>query len=122
MVLEQGVNRIAGALALALIAAPAHSDPLGRTVSHRNIARIVDTFTLQQVAYRVCKTQGSERRCHWVDIHGPGLYGYGAPSARYRYGPAGDYIPSDPSDYRAGTLRWWGSLDRLNRGGNGNGP
>ena len=117
MVLKQRLNRIAGFLALASIAAPAHSDPVGSVVSFMKSASIVTASTLEQVAaYRICTTQGRVRRCRWVDIYGPGVYGYRAPYVQYRYG----YIPvpRNPSDYRTGTRRWWDAMDWLNRGGN----
>jgi len=122
MVLKQRMNTIAGVLALASIAAPAHSDPVGGVASFIKSASVVSASTLKQVAaYRICTTQGRGRRCRWVDIYGPGVYGFRSPYVLYRYGPAGDYIPSDPSDYRLGTRRWWGAMDRIDRGGGTNG-
>ena len=122
MGLKQRLNRIAGVLALASIAAPAHSDPVGSVASFFKSVSIVTASPLEQVAaYRICTTQGRLRRCRWVDIYGPGVYGYRAPYVLYRHGHAGDYIPSDPSDYRSGTLRWWGAMDRLDRGGSTSG-
>jgi len=119
MVLKQRLNSIAGVLALASIAAPAHSEAAGSVASFIKSASIVTASTLEQVAaYRICTMQGRERRCRWVDIYGPSMYGYRAPYAQYRYGPAGDYIPRDPCDYCPGTLRWWDAMDRLDRGGN----
>jgi hypothetical protein len=122
MELKQRLNRIAGVLALASIAAPAHSDPVGSAAGFIKSTSIVTASTLEQVAaYRVCTAQGRVRRCRSVDIYGPGVYGYRAPYVLYRYGPIGDYIPSDPIDYRLGTRRWWSAMDRLDRGGGTNG-
>jgi hypothetical protein len=92
---------------------------VGNVAGFSESVRIVTASTLEQVAaYRICTAQGRVRRCSWVDIYGPGVYGYRAPYVQYGYGPAGDYNPRDPSDYRPGTLRWWDSMDRLDRGGN----
>jgi hypothetical protein len=119
MVMKQRLGRIAGVLALASIAAPAHSDPVGSVASFIKSAGVVTASASEQVAaYRICTTQGRVRRCSWVDIYGPGVYGYQAPYVQYRYGPAGYYKPRDPSYYRPGTLRWWDAMDRLDRGGN----
>jgi len=103
MVLKQCVPRIAGVLALAVIVGPAYSDPLASAASHIKSASKVSTSISEQVAFRVCSTRRGVRRCHY----GRGVYGYRG------------YIPSDPRAYRSGSLRWWNSMDRLDRGGAG---
>ena len=103
MLLKQYFTRIAGVLALAVIVGPAYSDPLGSAASHIKSASKVSTSISEQVAFRVCSTRRGVRRCHY----GRGVYGYRG------------YIPSDPRAYRSGSLRWWNSMDRLDRGGAG---
>ena len=101
MLLKQYFTRIAGVLALAVIVGPAYSDPLGSAASHIKSASKVSTSISEQVAFRVCSTRRGVRRCHY----GRGVYGYRG------------YIPTDPRAYRTGSPRWWGSMDRWDRGG-----
>src|SRR6516225_9896374 len=103
MVLKQCLTQIAGVLALAVSVGPAYSNPLGGAASHIKSASKVSTSISEQVAFRVCSTRRGVRRCHY----GRGVYGYRG------------YIPSDPRAYRSGSLRWWNSMDRLDRGGAG---
>src|SRR6516162_8091359 len=105
MVAIRSFAGIAGALALASIMGAASSHALVEGTAKS--AGIGTATLLEKAAHR--------------SRYGRGVYGYRAPIARYRYGPAGNYFPSDPREYRAGTLRWWGAMDRLNRGGNPNG-
>jgi len=106
MVLKQCLTRIAGVLALAVIAEPAYSDPFGSAASHIKSASKMSTSISEQAAFRVCYTRRGVRRCHY----GRGVYGYRG------------YVPTDPRAYRAGSPRWWRSMDRWDRGGAGSGP
>jgi hypothetical protein len=107
MAKKQWFTRSAGALVLAVIAGPVQSGPIG-------IIKSTDALTTspERVAYRICTTQGGVRRCRWINIYGPGAYGYQ---------PYGYYGPTDPEYYRTGTGRWWQGMDRLNRGGGAGG-
>ena len=103
MISKRSLPRIAGVLALAVSVGPAFADPLGRAAIHIKSASKVSASISEQVAFRVCSTRRGVRRCHY----GRGVYGYRG------------YIPSDPRAYRSGSLRWWNSMDRLDRGGAG---
>jgi len=132
MELKQWFTGSVLALALAGMAAPAYSDPLGGAAGFIKSSRIPAASSLQQVAYRLCMTQNGARRCRSVDIYGPGVYGYRGPrAARVRAGPppalipvpvygfraGGPYRPTDPDDYRVGSNSWWRAMNAWDRAG-----
>jgi hypothetical protein len=123
MALRQWFTGTSCALVFAAMVGPAHSDPLAGTASFIRSAGTTRSGS-EQVAYRICTADGV---CRWVNIYGPGAYGYTAPGAAIVpgapvviYGYRNQYRPTDPDDYRIGTRRWWQGMDRLDRGGQAN--
>ena len=114
---KQWLAATTGALALAATAGPSYAGPIGSLNGYSETPGA--RSSLRQVAYRICTT-GRVRRCRWVDIYGPRVYGYRRPIVPHHYGPSGDYVPSYPEDYPVGTPRWWNGMDRLDRGGSPN--
>jgi len=128
MALRQWFTGTSCALAFAAMVGPASSDPLGGAASSIRSAGMTIGSGSEQVAYRICTPNGA---CRWVNIYGPGVYGYTAPNAgvvpgaaivprppMVFYGYRNRWHPTDdPDDYFVGTPRWWQSMDRINRGG-----
>jgi hypothetical protein len=128
MRVDRSLAGAVGVLALAGLLQPAHSAPLGNAAGHARPA-IAGVAASEQIAYRLCETQGGVRRCRWVDTYGPRAYGYRAPPPvpgvvvltppvvfyYYRNG----YRPNEPSDYPTGTTPWWRSMDYWDLGGVG---
>ena len=125
MALRQWFAGTSCALAFAAMMGPAHSDPFGGAASSIKSAGMTTGSGSEQVAaYRICTLNGA---CRWVNIYGPGVYGYSAPNAAIApraaipplvfYGYRNRWHPLDPDDYPPGTPRWWRGMDRLNRGG-----
>ena len=111
---KQWLAATTGALALAATAGPSYAGPIGSLNGYSETPGA--RSSLRQVAYRICTT-GRVRRCRWVDIYGPRVYGYRRPIVPHHYGPSGDYVPSYPEDYPVGTPSWWNGMDREDRGG-----
>ena len=128
MALRQWFAGTSCALAIAAMVGPAHSDPLGGAASSIKSAGMTTGSGSEQVAaYRICTLNGA---CRWVNIYGPGVYGYTAPNAAIApraaivpgpplvfYGYRSRWHPTDPDDYPPGTPLWWQGMDRWNRGG-----
>jgi hypothetical protein len=124
MALRQWFTGTSCALLFAAMVAPAHSNPIGGTVSSIKSAAAASGLTSQQVAYRICAVNGA-RRCRLVNIYGPGVngsnapgvYGYSAPRAGYTapraygYGAPGAYGYSAPGAYGYGAPRVYGYSD-----------
>ena len=118
------------ALAFAAMVGPAYSDPLGGIANSKSAGMTTGLGSQQVAAYQICTLNGV---CRWVNIYGPGVYGYTAPNAAVVpqaaivprpplvfYGYRNRWHPIDPDDYPPGTHRWWRSMDRWDRGGRPN--
>jgi hypothetical protein len=126
-------------LALAAMSAQVQAAPIGGT-ARELVSADMAAARLQQVANRVCWTQGGIRRCRSLNnvrVYGyqsRRAYGYRAPAAGYQapalYGggpPVGygyiarEQIETDPNLFPVGSTDWWQAMDALDRGGQGNG-
>jgi hypothetical protein len=124
------------AFALAAMSTQVQAGPVGGAARELVSAEIA-AARLQQVATRVCWTQGGIRRCRSLNnvrVYGyqsPRVYGYRAPAARYQaygFGPplgygyiAREQIETDPDLFPVGSTDWWQAMDAQDRGGQGNG-
>jgi hypothetical protein len=132
MKLTQRLTAESCVLLLATLAGPAHSTPLGSATGHVKSSDVMALSYLQQAAYRLCMAQGGVQRCRWVDIYGPGVYGYQAPSAPiaganlppppiampvFVFRPGSRYRSTDPDNYPLGSTPWWQSMDYWDLGG-----
>jgi len=123
--------------ALAAMTAHAQAGPVGGT-ARELVAADGAAARIQQVAARVCWTEGGIRHCrNRARVYGyqsPGAYGYQAPAAGYGapavYGvgpPIGygyisrDQVATDPNLFPIGSMDWWQAMDALDRGGQGSG-
>jgi hypothetical protein len=125
--------------ALAAMSAQGQAAPVGG--SAREVVPVdMAAARLQQVANRVCWTEGGIRRCRSLNnvrVYGyqsPRAYRYRAPAAGYQapafYGvapPIGygyiarEQVETDPNLFPVGSTDWWQAMDALDRGGQGNG-
>jgi hypothetical protein len=125
--------------ALAAMSAQVQAAPVGATAKEL-VSADMATARLQQVATRVCWTQGGTRRCRSLNnvrVYGyqsPRVYGYRAPAAgnqapaSYGVGPpvgygyiAREQVETDPNLFPVGSMDWWQAMDALDRGGQASG-
>jgi hypothetical protein len=124
MALRQWYAGTSCALVFAAMVGPAHSDPLAGAATFIKSAVTTAGSGSEQVAYRICTADGV---CRWVNVYGPGIYGYTAPGVAIApgapvvlFGYRNQWRPTDPDAYRVGTRRWWQGMDRFDRGGTQN--